>query len=216
MTAPPTTTRRTRTRRPAWRSVAATVATAAALAALAGCSIRQDAAPRPIPDDQTVAFGASATGDAAAGDRSIYLLAPTGSDEQPQLRSVRRQDASSDPLVLMRSLLAGPNQDEAGLSTVIPDELRFSDARTVGDRLTIDMNDALNELSDVGLRLALAQIVATATEIDDVRQVRLRVDGQNRSWPTGSGEVTDQPLTIYDYPGYVETSQPAYTALPSA
>ncbi|WP_420450471.1 GerMN domain-containing protein [Ilumatobacter sp.] len=200
---------------PPSRLVRSIVGGLALLGLVGACSIREDARPRPIPDDETVVFGASATGDEATGDRSIYLLAPTSSDEQPQLRSVRRQDASSDPLELLRSLLAGPNEDEAGLTTAIPDALAIQDARTVGNRVTIDMNDALNELSDVGLRLALAQIVATASEIDEVRQVRLRVDGENRSWPTGSGEVTDVPLTVYDYPGFVETSQPAFPSLPT-
>lgn len=179
------------------------------------CSIREDAEPRPIPDDQSADFRGLATGDAAVGDRSIYLLAPVGADEQPRLRSVRRREASSDPLELLRSLVAGANEDEAGLNSAIPADLVIEDASTVGTRLTIDVNDALGELSDDGLRLALAQIVATASEIDEVQQVRLRVDGQNRSWPTGSGEVTDQPLSVYDYPGLVETSQPDFTALPS-
>lgn len=183
------------------------------------CSIREDPEPRAIPEDDANVFGANtATGDVATGDRSIYLVTPTGADEQPQLRSVRRQDASSDPLDLLTSLVAGPNPDEggAGLSSVIPSELVIRDARTVGTRLTINMNDELSTLSDSGLRLALAQIVATASEIDEVQQIRLRVNGENRSWPTGSGEVTDQPLSIYDYPGFVETSQPAFPALPTA
>ena len=49
-----------------------------------------------------------------------------------------------------------------------------------------------------------------------MQQVRLRVDGENQGWPTGDGEVTDRPLTIYDYPEFLETSQPDFPALPSA
>ncbi len=115
-------------------------------------------------------------------------------------------------------MLAGGNEDESalGLTSAIPADLEIEQARTVGTRLTIDINDALGELSDLGLRQALAQIVATASEIDQVQQVRLRVGGQNQGWPTGDGEVTDRPLTIYDYPGFLESSQPAFPALPSA
>jgi len=186
------------------------------LALLASCAIREDAAPRNIADDGSVTFGQVATGDAAAGDRSIYLLAPGGPDELSQLRSVRRE-TPVDPVEVLRSLLLGANVEESadGLGSAIPPELEVRSARTVGARLTIDMNDALSELTDVGLRAALAQIVATATDIGQVQQVRLRVDGQNQAWPIANGEIVDRPLTIYDFSGFLETSQPAFTALPS-
>ncbi len=187
-----------------------------AVVALAGCAIREDAAPRVIPIEDRAAFGEIATGDVAEGGGRIYLLSPVGADEATQLRAVRRRGASS-PGDLLESLLAGANEDETaqGLSSVIPSDLEILEARTVGTRLTIDINDALNELSGLGLRQALAQIVATAVEIDQVQLVRIRVQGENQGWPIGDGEITDQPLSIYDYPGVLETSQPSLPALPS-
>lgn len=198
------------------RPLAASVVLLATL--MTSCSIREDAAPRPIPESQTGGFGVFATGDIAEGDRTIYLLALAGPGEQEQLRSVRRS-TSLTPSALLNSLLRGPNRPEldAGLSTAIPDDLEIiSPTRTVGSRLTIDLNDALTKLSDRGLRQALAQIVATVTAIDQVQQVRILVEGENRTWPTGDGEVTDRPLSIYDFPGFVESSQPPYAALPTA
>jgi spore germination protein GerM len=178
------------------------------------CSIREDAAPREIPQAENEVFGEFPTGEDASGDRSIYLLTPVNADEQPQLRSVRR-NTSSNPLDLLDSLLLGPNlqENEDGLTSALPDDLMVLDTRTVGTRLTIDLNDALTRLSDVGQRVALAQIVATVTSIDRVQQVRVLVDGENRPWPTGDGTVTDRPLSIYDYPGLVESSQPPFPAL---
>jgi len=183
----------------------------------ASCAIREDAAPRDIPIDQRGSFGELATGDAAEGASRIYLLSPVGTDEQPRLRAVPRSEAATAE-ELLTSLLAGANEDEnaLGLTSAIPADLEIEQARTVGTRLTIDINDALSELSDLGLRQALAQIVATASEVDQVQQVRLRVGGENQGWPTGDGEVTDRPLTIYDYPEFVESSQPDFPALPSA
>ncbi len=64
-------------------------------------------------------------------------------------------------------------------------------------------------------RLAVAQIVSTATDIEGVGSVQLRIDGVPRVWPLGNGELTDRPLTQYDYPGLVESSQPAFPAIPS-
>lgn len=192
-----------------------TVLTAAALT-LASCSISEDAVPRAISEDPADGFGVVAGGAAAAGDRVIYLLAPLGAEEQRRLRAVRRE-TSSDPREVLQELVNGENVEEnaAGLNSAIPADLEIQSARTVGTRLTVDINDALSELSEIGLLQALAQIVATATEIEQVQQVRLRVNGDNRAWPTGDGEVSELPLTIYDFPEFLETSQPGFPTTPS-
>lgn len=180
------------------------------------CSVREDARPRVIPAEQRDDLNEIATGEEAEGASRIYLLSPVGADEQIRLRSVPRNEAVS-PTDLLASLLRGANEAEtsAGLSTAIPTDLEIRSARSVGTRLTIDINDAFNELSDDGLRQALAQLVATASEVGQVEQVRLRVDGENQGWPTGDGVITDRPLSIYDYPGFLETSQPDFPSLPS-
>lgn len=190
--------------------------TAAIVLVGGACSVREDARPRVIPVEQRNDVNEIATGEEAEGASRIYLLSPVGTEEQIQLRSVPRNEAVS-PADLLASLLRGANEAEtsAGLSTAIPADLEIKSARTVGTRLTIDINDAFNELSDNGLRQALAQLVATAGEIGQVQQVRLRVDGENQGWPTGDGVITDRPLSIYDYPGFLETSQPAFPSLPA-
>ena len=58
-------------------------------------------------------------------------------------------------------------------------------------------------------------IVFTATEIQGVRAVRLRVDGQDQRWPKGDGETREGALTVYDFPGLVQSAQPPYPAVPS-
>lgn len=195
----------------------ALVALVALVAMGVSCSIREDAEPREISPEQRGGFGeVTAGGEAAIGGGRIYLLSPGGTDEQSStLRAVQRREATN-PDELLGSLVLGENQEEStlGLTSAVPNDLEISEARVLGNRLTVDISDGLNELADLGLRQALAQIVATASEIDQVEQVRLRVDGQNQGWPTGDGEVTDRPLTIYDFPGFVETSQPDFPALP--
>lgn len=185
--------------------------------AVAGCAIREDDVPRAIPEEEQASFGEIATGDAAEGVGRIYLLSPVAPGAQTQLRSVSRVEPAN-PEELLASLVAGPNEQESamGLSSAIPNDLEILSARTVVTRLTIDINEALNDLSDDGLRQALAQIVATAVAIDQVQVVRILVNGEIQVWPTGDGEGTDQPLSIYDYPGFLETSQPDYPTLPAA
>lgn len=188
-----------------------------AMTALAGCSIQPEASPKDVPLDQRSIFGDSETGDEAAGSNIIYLLAPSDLDGPQRLRSVSR-DVPTVPAAVLRSLFAGPNEDERDeqLDTAIPSGLELLSARTVGQILTVDVVDAFGELTPDGLRLAVAQIVSTATGIDGVQAVQLRVDSEPRVWPLGNGQLTDRPLTAYDYPGFIESTQPAFPAIPSA
>ena len=190
--------------------------TFAALATFAGCSIQPDASPNDLPAERANVFGEPATGDEAAGTNRIYLLAPPDVEAPQRLRSVQR-GVSTAPESVLESLFAGPNADErdAQLDTAIPADVELIDARPVGQVLTVDLNDVFDDLTPDGLRLAVAQIVSTATDIDGVRSVQLRIDGEPRVWPLGNGELTQRPLTKYDYPGLVESSQPAFPAIPS-
>jgi spore germination protein GerM len=185
--------------------------------ALAGCSIQPDASPNDLPDERADVFGDVETGDEAAGTNRIYLLAPTDPEEAQRIRSVQR-DVATNPTSVLSSLFAGPNASERDelLDTAIPAEVELLNApRQVGQLLTVDLNDAFDELTPDGLRLAVAQIVSTATDIEGVESVQLRIDGEPRVWPLGNGELTDRPLTRFDYPGLVESSQPAFPAIPS-
>jgi spore germination protein GerM len=188
-----------------------------ALAVIAGCSIQPDAAPSDLPADRADVFGDPVTGDVAAGANRIYLLAPTDPEAPQRLRSVQR-DVASTPQAVLESLFAGPNAAERNeqLDTAIPAEVQLlTTPSQVGQLLTVDLNDVFDELTPDGLRLAAAQIVSTATDIEGVAAVQLRVDGETRVWPVGSGELVERALTQYDYPGLVESTQPAFPAIPS-
>jgi spore germination protein GerM len=187
-----------------------------ALAMVTGCSIQPDAAPNDLPADRSEVFGDVAIGDIAAGTNRIYLLAPNDPEAPQRLRSVQR-DVPTAPAAVLASLFAGPNAAErnAQLDTAIPADAELLAARPIGQLLTVDVNDVFDELTPGGLRLAVAQIVSTATDIAGVRSVQLRINGEPRVWPLGNGELTDRPLTKYDYPGLVESTQPAFPAIPS-
>jgi hypothetical protein len=187
-----------------------------ALVVGSACAIRPEAVPNDVPEERSGVFGDQSTGDEAAGTNRIFLLAPTDAEEPQRLRSVLR-DVGSTAASVLNSLFAGPNAAERaeGLDTAIPAETVLQTARTTGEILTIDVNDVFAELTPDGLRLAVAQIVTTATQIDGIRAVQLRVEGEERVWPMGNGELTDRPLTAFDYPGLVESSQPAFPGTPS-
>jgi len=185
---------------------------------VAACGIEPQAEPRDIPAEQRADFEILVTGDEAAGTSRIYLVAPADPDEPQRLRSVLR-DVPGDPDSLLASLFSGPNaeEQEVGLTTVLPRELELiGRTRTTGGVLTVDVSNSLETLTPDALRIAVAQIVTTATGIDGIEAVRLRVAGEDQPWPVGDGELTDvgDTLTVYDYPGLVESTQPALPALP--
>ena len=186
-------------------------------AGLVGCAIQPDAAPRDVPEEDRRFFaGETATGDEAAGTSLIFLLAPNQPGETPQLRSAMR-DVPSESLAVVRSLMSGPNDSEgaAGIGTAIPSELVVNSADRFGRVTTVDVSGALDEIDAVDLRYAIAQIVYTVTALGNVDAVEIRVDGEERVWPRGDGELTAEPLTPYDDPGLVESTQPHYPAVPS-
>lgn len=186
---------------------------AALVFALGSCGIPTDSAPRDLPEDErSLAIAGSSSGSDAFGADRIYLVAP---GEERLLRSVPRDAAQREDLI--RILLLGPNDDEiaAQYSSFIPPSTELISARSTGQILILDLTDELSDLSGQSLSQAIAQIVYTATEIDGVEAVQLRINGEEVAWPKPNGDTTADPLRIYDYPGFVQTAQPAYPALPT-
>ena len=191
-------------------------ALASVLGLIASCGIQADDSPRDIGvDDRSLTPTDAAGASEASGASRVYLVTPNESDAQRRLRSVQR-DVQPRPAPLLEVLLDGPNPTEAGarMSTALPAGLQLLSTRPVGDVLVVDVSDEMTELSGDLLILAVAQIVHTASEIDSVRALRLRVDGEEVPWPRGDGKTASGDLTVYDYPGVVESAQPAYPAIP--
>ena len=104
----------------------------------------------------------------------------------------------------------------ARLRTAIPEGLQLHSAvLQASGTLVVDVSDQLLDLNSTNLVDAVAQIVFTAAEVRDVQRVDLLVDGKARQWPAGDGELQSGALTVYDYPGFIESTQPAFPAVPS-
>lgn len=179
---------------------------------VSACGIQTDSAPRDLPEDERslLIAGSSAGPDASGADR-IYLVGP-GDDRL--LRSVPRDAAPREDLI--KILLLGPNDDEldAGYSTFIPPATELLSARSNGQILILDLSSEISELTGQSLSQAIAQIVYTATEIEGIEAVQIRVNDEPVAWPKQNGDTTTDALRIYDYPSYVLTAQPAYPAVP--
>lgn len=177
------------------------------------CGVSPDAAPRDLPEgERTLAASQTATGGQAEGPDRIYLGAP---GEDRLLRSVPRDAVSRRDL--MEILLAGPNETEIEqqYSTFLPASLRLNTTLKQGPLLFVDVSEELTELTGQPLSQALAQLVYTATELDGVDRVQITVDGSSVSWPRPVGGNTAAPLSVYDYPNFVQSAQPAFPAVPA-
>lgn len=186
---------------------------AALLLVVPACGVQPDAAPRDLPDgERELALDGGTSGSDASGADRIYLVAP---GEERLLRSVPRQaDTRSE---LIEILFAGPNDEELAdqYSSFIPPATELITARTQGQVLTIDLRGGITELSGANLAQAVAQIVYTASELDGIEAVQLRVEDEELAWPKLNGETTSEPLRIYDYPNLVLTAQPEFPTVPA-
>jgi Sporulation and spore germination len=186
---------------------------------LAGCAIGADDAPRDI--DRSLADAdapqAATAGAAAIGSGRIFLLAPEVPGLPTRLAAVAR-DVPDDATAVLSTLLAGPNRSERDnqFRTALPDGIKLSTVlQRAGGVLSIDVSSEILTLSGDGLIAALAQIVFTASAIDGVDSVQITVAGGAVQWPANNGELTERPLTVYDYPGWDPSSQPAYPGVPA-
>lgn len=184
-----------------------------AIVGLAACSIQPNATPRDVPAAQRPQLEPRPDAGQAIGSGRVFLV--VGGSDDGRLRSVPREAEPGAPII--QALLDGPNEGELdeGLQTALPTGLALNSARVVGNTFTIDVTDELLNLTSAQLRLAIAQLVFTASEIEGVLDVRILVDGVVRPWPSGRGTLSEAPLSPYDFPGLAETSQPRYPVVPS-
>lgn len=189
-----------------------TILIAALAITASACGIQTDSAPRELPEvERQLANSGGSVGTDASGADRIYLVAP---GEERLLRSVPRDATLREDLI--RILLLGPNEQEieAQYSSFIPPSTELLSAGSKGQILILDVTGEIAELTGQSLSQALAQIVYTATEIEGIEAVELKIDGQDVAWPKPNGDTTTDALRTYDYPGFVQTAQPAYPAVP--
>jgi hypothetical protein len=198
------------------RWAAAVAGTLATL--LASCSISPEGSPRNIAsrDRRDLSTSFDPVAGAATGSGRIYLLSPEVLGQPRTLQSVAR-DVGDTPANAMQALFEGPNTVElqAMLRSALPPGTRMLDVGLDGGVLVVNVTSDLQQLTGEALIDGLAQIVLTASQITGVSGVIITVDGVRQQWPASSGELKSEPLTRYDFPGLVLSSQPAFPSVPS-
>ncbi len=190
-----------------------------AVTILAACGISTDDNPRDIraAEQEQLGIASDPGAGAATGTARVYLLAPEATGQSNVLQAVAR-DVDETATEVLTALFAGPNVDEldSQYRTALPAGVALLSAGRRGAVLRVDVSPELGQLSGDVLVAAVAQIVFTASELDGVQSVSILIDGVAQRWPAGNGELQSEPLTVYDFPALVQSSQPAYPAIPSA
>lgn len=184
------------------------VVVAAVLAVLTGCGVTTAGSPEEfVPSD--VPYGLLSSAPPSATPSSVppvsdqprvYLvspddtLVPTGRDVDGGGLSARLAD-------LLAELSAGPTPDELDeeLTTALPPGAELSVVAVDGDTVTVDLTGPGEAPSGLQSRLAVAQIVLTATSLPEIRAVFLTSDGDPLEAPLPTGELTTAPLQAEDF-----------------
>jgi spore germination protein GerM len=190
------------------RLVAMVVGLTACAVALAACGVSTDSEPHEISEanvpESDTSSQASTTGQGGE-ETDVFFIQGENDDVRlvAQERTVRRPKTARG--VLEALLLDGPDETERAfnITTAIPSSTTLASPPELTDDgvLVIDLTDGLFEVRGDELRNAHAQLVCTATELDEVEAVTFELDGEPISAFDGNGRSTRRPLRCADYAG---------------
>lgn len=197
------------------RRVPALLAGLALAGALAGCGVTTDSAPRAlnldeVPADLLASDPVTTTSSVPVGTSArvrIYLVGRGGGGGDGAERLVPVERSVQAPATVERvlsSLISGPNREEAnrGLRSAILPGTIVNSVRVESNIAIVDLVESPIARDHIDLILALAQMVYSATELQGVGGVRITLDGERASVPTGSGIQTTAPLGRAFYAAY--------------
>ncbi len=188
---------------------------------VSGCGINSDGKPRALPSsdvpfgllDQetptTTAVAPGGTSTPSGTTQAVIFLV----DNDERLFEVAQEVAAPGGVrQAMQALFSDLNTEQLadGLNTSIDAGTRLLDVNgpTSEGLVVLDVSRDLSTTIRERLRLALAQIVFTATAVPGVRSVRFKIDGELSDVPDGTGAATSRPLTRADFAQFAPQPQP--------
>jgi len=143
---------------------------------------------------------------AAQFDPEAYIVYLIGqNDDGDILEGVSRDlSVNASAADVIEQLLAGPLEEESeeSLTTAIPADLTLIEVQEPrGGTVTVNVaGGPLERLSPEELRIAVAQLVFTVTDLAQISSLRLQVDGVPSSLPRdGQDSSPEEPVTRNDY-----------------
>ena len=178
----------------ATRRAALGVLVALALAS-AACGVPQDPAPRVLdasvlPEELAQPSTTTTSTEAPVPRQAVYLYFVDG---EALGTPVERDLATpAGPIAALETLIAGPTPEEAsgGFTSVIPAETVILSSDLTNGVLRVDLAaGALEQIEGELQRLAIAQLVYTATELSGIDWLWVLIEGEPRALPTDEGDV---------------------------
>lgn len=169
-------------------------------AIVCGCGIPLDAGPEKLdvvadqPPDTNGNQGSSLT------TASIFLVA------NEVLVPVRRPLAGPATVqTVVSAVLVGATVVEGrdGLRTAVPSGTRLLATRQVGSVAHLDLSRDFVAVGGEEEILAVAQIVLTATGLEDVSAVSFEIEGLPTGVPVSTGALSTEPVSADDYADFL-------------
>ncbi|MDR0525662.1 MAG: GerMN domain-containing protein [Spirochaetaceae bacterium] len=160
---------------------------------------RGSAESRPAPSPEGLSEGVPVSGGTAPmRERTLYFIQVDKSGAIIRTKTGRAIPASDSPLLdVMQSLLKGPGEGEKrqGLISLIPEETQIVSAQVSRDTAYINLSESFqyNPYGVEGYAGALEQIIWTATEFVNVKDVQILVEGRRLDY-LGEGIWIGSPI----------------------
>lgn len=182
------------------------------VALLAACGVQDDSSPRALGQDDVpfdllapaTSVAPAGTGEGAGG--TVWFV-----DNEGQLARGGRREMDPPVTVerILTALLEGVTEAEAnaGLRSNIVGDTRLLGVEGPDDGLVIvDLSGEFLTVSRQLQRLALAQVVFTATGLPNVDRVLFEFDGKRAEVPGADDQLTSDPLTRADFAQFDPTA----------
>lgn len=151
------------------------------VALLVSCGIPEDGEPEVIAQDQLPPLlqgtgqNSVVTTVATGVGESIFVIETDAETEEKRLHALEVTfDGPPNEEQMILSLL-GERELSSSLSNAIPPPVRLEAFSPEGDLATITLSEEFGDVQGETLKLAVAQLVYTATELGDIDRVRFRV-----------------------------------------
>ena len=180
------------------------LAAIAVVALVAGCGVpteraAQVASPSEVPfglldEERRPVAGANPAGRVPV---EVFLF----SEDDERLVPVERRLDDASVAIVLAELDQGPSETEArrDLTSALADVDGIDAVEVDGGVAVVDLSPGFEDISGSDQRVALAQIVFTATARPGVGQVSFTDDGQPVEVPVGDGSLATGAVTRDDY-----------------
>ncbi|MDR2493706.1 MAG: GerMN domain-containing protein [Spirochaetaceae bacterium] len=168
-------------------------------ARVAGSAPAQTAQPAPDPVAQSAAPVQIASGIQPPRERSLYFIQLDRGGALLRARVTRAVPSSNAPLLdVLEALLRGPTEEERrqGILSLIPQGTAILSASVLRDTAYINISEGFqyNTFGVEGYAAQLVQIVWTATEFANIKDVQILIEGRRIDY-LGEGIWIGSPIT---------------------